>query len=531
MSLTKVKAGNILLTTPGASSNDTTPATTQYVTTAIGNLVDTAPSTLNTLNELAAALGDDVNFSTTVTNSIATKLPLAGGILTGNLKVDASFTVNGNVDTSASLGEVLQLSQTDSVGGFLWSVNRADGAYKNMAYHAANQKFYRDSSNITMTLASSGNVGIGTTNPSQKLSVSDGMHATEANATAANADGTYTVAIGANSNAKSLNTKGNVYIEGSLGIGTDNPSALYSTANQLVIGDGTAEVGMTIYTPDNSIGRIFFADGTSGGNQYAAFINYDHSTQRMQFGTGSTGATDVAIDQYGHVEVGTSNPSGHKSITIQAGASSSASLRLKNDAHDWDVNCQTNDRFAIYSHTAAAERLIIDTSGNVAIGGPPLAAGTFTVVDSGTSNGGIRTRTHSSTHYTDVVTAHTQAGSSRYWHIKTNIQATNYVMFVARVHGYSYGNSGHIVDVKRSGYAHTSAGTVAGSQTVNNGSSSDTLDWYYAGNYLCFKWSDPTSGYYTGLSFDIHLPSPTGYNFNFEVTANIMNSVSGSHYT
>ena len=47
-------------------------------------LVDSAPGALNTLNELAAALGDDANFSTTITNSIATKLPLAGGTMTGN---------------------------------------------------------------------------------------------------------------------------------------------------------------------------------------------------------------------------------------------------------------------------------------------------------------------------------------------------------------------------------------------------------------------------------------------------------------
>jgi len=97
MALTKVKAGNIILTTPGASSNDVTPATTQYVTTAIGNLVDTAPSTLNTLNELAAALGDDVNFSTTVTNSIATKLPLAGGTMTGDITNSQSvFNITNN---------------------------------------------------------------------------------------------------------------------------------------------------------------------------------------------------------------------------------------------------------------------------------------------------------------------------------------------------------------------------------------------------------------------------------------------------
>ena len=48
---------------------------------------------MDTLNELAAALGDDANFSTTVTNSIATKLPLAGGTLTGAL--NAGGGING----------------------------------------------------------------------------------------------------------------------------------------------------------------------------------------------------------------------------------------------------------------------------------------------------------------------------------------------------------------------------------------------------------------------------------------------------
>jgi len=72
-------------TTQAASDNTTKIATTAYVTTALANMVDSAPGTLNTLNELAAALGDDANFSTTVTNSIATKLPLAGGTMTGDI--------------------------------------------------------------------------------------------------------------------------------------------------------------------------------------------------------------------------------------------------------------------------------------------------------------------------------------------------------------------------------------------------------------------------------------------------------------
>ena len=68
---------------------------TGYTDTAIANLVDSSPGTLNTLNELAAALGDDASFSTTVTNSIATKLPLAGGQMTGNITFSGSQTVDG----------------------------------------------------------------------------------------------------------------------------------------------------------------------------------------------------------------------------------------------------------------------------------------------------------------------------------------------------------------------------------------------------------------------------------------------------
>jgi len=64
-------------TTQSAGDNSTKVATTAYADTAVSNLVDSSPDALNTLNELAAALGDDANFSTTVTNNLATKAPLS----------------------------------------------------------------------------------------------------------------------------------------------------------------------------------------------------------------------------------------------------------------------------------------------------------------------------------------------------------------------------------------------------------------------------------------------------------------------
>ncbi len=85
-------SGNVVLSTGQLV------ATQNYVTTAVSNLVASAPSTLDTLNELATALGNDANFATTVTNSIATKLPLSGGTLTGALNGTSALFSN-NLET------------------------------------------------------------------------------------------------------------------------------------------------------------------------------------------------------------------------------------------------------------------------------------------------------------------------------------------------------------------------------------------------------------------------------------------------
>ena len=66
--------GGSLEITPVSGGGSTEAfATETYVTTQVNNLVDAAPGALDTLNELAAALGDDPNFATTITNQIAAK--------------------------------------------------------------------------------------------------------------------------------------------------------------------------------------------------------------------------------------------------------------------------------------------------------------------------------------------------------------------------------------------------------------------------------------------------------------------------
>jgi hypothetical protein len=85
----------------------------------IDDLVDAAPGALDTLNELAAALGDDANFSTTVTNSIATKLPLAGGTMTGDIDMDNNTISNIDRLTFNDPGPNEGLSWS---GGSLWKI-------------------------------------------------------------------------------------------------------------------------------------------------------------------------------------------------------------------------------------------------------------------------------------------------------------------------------------------------------------------------------------------------------------------------
>ena len=104
-----------------------------YVTTQISNLVDSAPGALDTLNEIAAALNDDANFATTVTNSLALKQDKVTGVSDTEIgyldgvtsaiqtQLDARVSeVNGAVTTAATDQTVVRnitLSTSDPSGG------------------------------------------------------------------------------------------------------------------------------------------------------------------------------------------------------------------------------------------------------------------------------------------------------------------------------------------------------------------------------------------------------------------------------
>ena len=80
-------------------------ATQEYVNTAVSNVVASAPAALDTLNELAAALGDDANFSTTMSTALGNRLRVdtASQGLTSTQKSNARTNLGlGSAATTAS---------------------------------------------------------------------------------------------------------------------------------------------------------------------------------------------------------------------------------------------------------------------------------------------------------------------------------------------------------------------------------------------------------------------------------------------
>ena len=119
---------------PGTNSSQV--ATTAFVAEAVSELLGSAPETLDTIQELSDALGNDPNFSTTIMELVGEKLPLSGGTVTGDLKVEgeasaSSFkgsltgdvtgnvtgSLKGNADTATLAAEATKLATARTIDG------------------------------------------------------------------------------------------------------------------------------------------------------------------------------------------------------------------------------------------------------------------------------------------------------------------------------------------------------------------------------------------------------------------------------
>jgi hypothetical protein len=136
-------------TVDGTSGN----TVTDRVATAVSNLVDGAPALLDTLNELAAALGDDEDFATTVSTSIGEKVAKAGDTMTGELALP-SISLNSVAKSVAATGTVATASEATAISFAKASYRSAEFLVK------ASYSTHTEISKVLITLDSSDNIAI-----------------------------------------------------------------------------------------------------------------------------------------------------------------------------------------------------------------------------------------------------------------------------------------------------------------------------------------------------------------------------------
>ena len=101
-------------------TNTPTIITQTDIDNSISALVDSAPVTLDTLNELAAALGDDANFAQTTATALGTKMPKSGGTFTGGVVSSeniATTGANGTFDVSKTITGNIHFANGEGANG------------------------------------------------------------------------------------------------------------------------------------------------------------------------------------------------------------------------------------------------------------------------------------------------------------------------------------------------------------------------------------------------------------------------------
>jgi hypothetical protein len=333
-----------------APVNGTDAATKTYVDTSISNLIDTAPGTLDTLNELAAALGDDPNFATTVTNEIATKLSLAGGTMTGAIAMGTNkITGLGNptsnqdaatktyVDTADAAR--LSLSGGTMTGNIVLGTNKITTTADPTTADDLARRGYIDTlfGSTSSAATSAAAAAVSETNAASSASAASTSATNAANsatAAAASFDSFDDRYLGAKSSPPSVDNDGNALLTGALYFDTtanvmrvytgsawvDAGSSVNGTAERFVY---TATSGQTTFAATYDIG---FVDVYLKGVKLIAGTDYTATNgTTVVLATGATVGDTVDIIGFGSFSVAN---------TYTQAASDARFLRISNNLSD-----------------------------------------------------------------------------------------------------------------------------------------------------------------------------------------------------
>jgi hypothetical protein len=303
-------------------------ATKNYVDTAISNLIDTAPGTLDTLNELAAALGDDPNFATTITNSIATKLALAGGTMSGAIamgtnKITGLGDPTANQDAATKVyvdtadATKLSLSGGTMTGAIAMGTNKITGMGDPSSAQDAATKNYIDTlfgstASAAASAAAAATSASNAATSASNASTSETNAAASASAAAASYDSFDDRYLGAKSSAPSVDNDGNALLTGALYFDTtSNLMYVYTGSSWVAAGSSvngtssrqvyTATASQTTFAITYDVG---FVDVYLNGVKLVVGTDFTATSgTNIVLATGATAGDIVDIIAYGSFNV------------------------------------------------------------------------------------------------------------------------------------------------------------------------------------------------------------------------------------
>ena len=313
----------ITVPTQSDTDNDTSAASTAFVHSHVNALIDSAPGTLNTLNEIAAALNDDPTFTTTVNNAIATKLPLAGGTMTGNIAHAGTFTldVGGNLVLDADSGEIqlkdggttfgelvksgndFRINQGIQDGNFVFRGNDGGSIISALTIDISDAGFSKFNGALAVQGQSSGHLA-----SSGMLSWDSNSMSTVLSSYAPDATAYGHIAFKTGYGGAAPTTKVTIDGSGSVGIGTTTPSAKLQISGGNIALDG--DRGIDFLTQSSTAyGKIYASDYPSKGytasgsgstvlNRYWPTISSAGGVFLVLNTDGGTGSSENAMDSF-----------------------------------------------------------------------------------------------------------------------------------------------------------------------------------------------------------------------------------------